>query len=225
MGSITKQELDAAFVDVRKAYRLLYHYQKRVLDLMQFISDSLPFSFEAGHSRFSSPTPKDKRVDLGRWAWDWLNLYLYEFHFGTTKIDGKKISFSIVLQSDTGFFDKEATAKTKIDVSKFVKPEISKTCLIFVAGYNHWNEEILACPNKYLSKDNTYVFNEVNEAIGKEKAMLLCAKSYDLSLFVDEESTLAQIDDFNLFCSAIGLAIKDMTVEVASSRSNNNDGL
>ncbi len=211
MEPLKQHELSAALVDVRKAYRLLYHYQKRVLDLVQFIGDNLGFAHRGGYPKFSSPSPGNGRGKLNLWAWDWLNMYLYEFYMGKSKINHKELALSIVIQSDTGYFDQESKTKSRIDVEKFNNPENSKTRLIIVVGHNTWNPDIFSNPNKFLtSNENSYVYEVDDKRI--------CAKAYDLSLFVDEQSTLKQIDDFSSFCLRNGIAIKESEEKVSIGR-------
>ncbi len=99
----TSNDFGNALVDVRKAYRLLFLYQKRVMELVQFMGDTLSFNYKGGWSWFSANTPSKGKGSLENWAWDWLNMYFYEFNFSSKEINKNKINFSILLQSDTGF--------------------------------------------------------------------------------------------------------------------------
>jgi hypothetical protein len=82
---MTPSDFENALIDVRKAYRLLYLYQRRVMDLVQFIGDSLTFRYAGGWSWFSDNTPKGGKGSLENWAWDWINMYFYEFNFSAKK--------------------------------------------------------------------------------------------------------------------------------------------
>lgn len=200
MKKLSQPELEEAFVDVRKAYRLLYHYQRRVLDLVKFIGDHLGCKYKSGHPKFSNASPRDGKGSLDLYAWDWLNMYLYEFHLGHLSVDGKKLAFSILLQSDTGYFDLHREGRSKLSVEKFVSPEASQTRLVLVVGYNTWKPAIFDDPNKYLNGNDSY--------ISKKEEKVICVKAYNLSSFTNEESTLALIDDFNDFCTSNGIPIK-----------------
>jgi hypothetical protein len=198
MEKLNKDQLEQAFHEVRKAYRLLYHYQKRVLDLIQFIGDYTTFSDYRGQPHFSGEA-KNKKINLKSWAWDWLNMYLYEFNLGKNIIEGKELAFSIVLESDSGYFNSSAEGITRLDVEEFKSPADSNTNLVFVVDYNKRETELLSKPSKYI-KDNEYV-NRV------AKDQVVCAKKYPLSEFVDEESTIIQLKDFNAFCKKEGIPI------------------
>ena len=82
-----QKEVESAFTEVRKAYRLLADYQRKVLDLVDFIGSSFGRTYSGGYPKYGNPSPRNGRGSLDYWSWDWLNLYFYEFHFGTEKID------------------------------------------------------------------------------------------------------------------------------------------
>lgn len=199
MKKLTQAELEEAFVDVRKAYRLLYHYQRRVLDLVKFIGDNLGYDYNGGWSYFSHPAPRNGKGKLDFWSWDWLNMYFYEFHFGFKNVNGTNVGFSIFLQSDTGFFDVEMNGKTNIE--DFAEVDQSKTRLIFIAGKNGWNPPQIIDDNKISSK----VVNLKKEL--KDGGFMI-GKAYDLSKFRDEESTLTQIEDFINYCTNEDIMLK-----------------
>ena len=73
----TRPEIDGALLDVRKAYRLLSLYQRRVLDLCGEITGvfetTLNF-YQWSPSHYDS-TPRRGTLPLNRWAWDFLPLY------------------------------------------------------------------------------------------------------------------------------------------------------
>ena len=75
------QNIKDTLQEARKAYRFLYDYQKRILDLVSYIGGKYGFRYRGGYSKFSNSSPRDGKGNLGNWAWDWLNLYFYEFNF------------------------------------------------------------------------------------------------------------------------------------------------
>lgn len=106
MENITKDQFENILCDVRKAYRLLFLYQKRILDLIQFIASSLDFKFGGGWNWWTlSSLPHGSKVKLANSSWDWLSMYFYEFNFCEKNIDNNIIKFSVILESDTGYFD------------------------------------------------------------------------------------------------------------------------
>ena len=128
-------DFDAAMVDVRGAFRLLYAYNRRILDLMKYISARLDVPYAGGWAKYGDPSPGNGQGDLDNWAWDWLNMYFYEFHF-TTKLEDTEYGLSILLQSDTGFWDSSCD---ELDIDRYTAIEKSKTRLIFILGNNYWN--------------------------------------------------------------------------------------
>ena len=44
MEKMNQADMEKALVDVRKAHRLLYEYQHRIVDIMHFVQDKLKFS-------------------------------------------------------------------------------------------------------------------------------------------------------------------------------------
>jgi len=188
MNKLNTKELNDVFTDVRKAYRLLYHYQRRVMDLAKFIGDKLEYKYVGGWSYYCKPSPNNGKGRLENWSWDWLNMYYYEFHFGFKE----SVGFSIFLQSDTGFFDSKTD--NKLDVEEYKDVEESKTRLIFVCGkQGNWNPPLI------MKNENISSNQEIFEGTNDEGSFMI-GKTYDLSLFIDEESTIKQIEDFKEFC-------------------------
>ena len=107
-------ELKEALCDVRKAHRLIYSYQARMLDLVRFISAKLDFGgrLQGGAKYYSNDIWKPKKYDYlnmpdGMWAWDFLYSYVFEYYLGKMELDnGSNIAISIIQYSDTGFFEK-----------------------------------------------------------------------------------------------------------------------
>ncbi|MBN2836313.1 MAG: hypothetical protein JXR48_15250 [Candidatus Delongbacteria bacterium] len=182
----SNKEHEEVLADVRKAYRLLYQFQRKVLDLMTYISDYYSLIYKGGTSWYSSSSPKDGKGNLSDWAWDWLNFYLYEFHFG--ELHNGKHKFSIVLQSDSGAWINDAEER---DVQKFANADISKTRLFFITGSkDEWN-----------IKDMIDTFADAKEEVQSEKDINnMLGKSYNLVDFFDEDSVKANLDDFATFC-------------------------
>lgn len=192
---------DNILVEVRKAYRLLFDYQSRVLDLINFIGGSFRFDYNGGFPKFSNSGPNNGRGNLGLWAWDWLNMYYYEFNFRQRVVGSDKISFSIFLLNDTGFYQANKIKPiSKLAVDEFEISENSKSKLIFVVGKNMWegwgvnwdNEEfILQNEGKKGSEDKLMIF-----------------KSYHLTRFFKEEDAIVVLKDFESFCSNFKIDFK-----------------
>jgi hypothetical protein len=197
--SINKVELETALIDVRKAYRLLYSYQRRVMDTVKFIADTLAKSVSSGWSIYSSTTPRDgSKLNLDSWAWDWLNMYMYEFFFGTTEVGADKINFGIIIQSDTGPYDSEKV-KVGTEIEMFASPEESQTRIIFQLGKNRWKSEGYH-DSDFFSAKTLNVLKVVDDDGG-----FFMAKSYPLTNVMDEDGIFLTLRDFIAFSRELGL--------------------
>lgn len=189
------------FMDVRNSYRLLYNYQRRVMDLVEFIGKKLSFNVYEGYSKFSKARTGLKG-SLDWWAWDWLGMYHYQFLFSQRYFekDGKQniISFSVILVSDTGFYD--VGKANPLDVMSFEKVELSQSKLVFFLGKNKLIYTEYADFEKHnLSKNSSdYVVK------GGDNEVLL-AKSFDLNNFINEETTIKSIKEWIEFCHRNGV--------------------
>jgi hypothetical protein len=188
-------------LEVRKAYRLLFDYQARVLDLISFISGSFGFDYNGGYPKFSNSGPNNGRGNLGLWAWDWLNMYYYEFNFQPKVVDKDKLYFSIFILNDTGFFQankKSKIAKTAVDA--FDSPENSGTKLIFAVGKNTWNGWGANWDNEEF-----ILQNEGHKGLDDKKMVF---KSYPLSKFFNEDDTIIMLKDFENYCDKFNITFK-----------------
>lgn len=125
-------EFDDAMENVRKAYRLLHDYQRMVLDAVKYIGNQLGLKYTLGKPKFSNPSKLTSKLDS--WAWDWLNMVFYEFHFK----DLGPIKFSILLLSDTGYFESKNINSKKVDTKTFRKAKESHSKIILFISQNNW---------------------------------------------------------------------------------------
>ena len=72
-----------ALCDVRKAHRIIYAYQKRMMGIVRFIGKKLDFPVCEGYKWFSNGA--SKRISSGTWAWDYIYSYLLEYYLGEKK--------------------------------------------------------------------------------------------------------------------------------------------
>ncbi len=188
---------NSTLLEVRKAYRLLFEYQTRILDLIGFIGGSFGYDYNGGYSKFSNGSPNNGRGKLSQWAWDWLSMYFYEFNFGKKN----KITFALFLVNDTGFFQKAKVNKiSRTKVSAFDAVENSKTKLIFVVGKNTWDGWGVNWD------DNSFILDKEGQKISDDEVMLF--KSYLLDDFFDEENTIENLKDFENYCEIYGVNFK-----------------
>lgn len=191
--NVSKKEIEHALLDVRKAYRLLHDYQRAALDAASYIGAQLGLSYSGGYSCFSDAPPKQGRREVLRncWAWDWLNLYFYDFVF-SKKIDDKEYRLSIWLFSDTGYFVSNNLSALQTEVNSFAPAENSGTKVGFVL-YSEWNPEM---DKFYTDKEAVRNFIENNAELPHlhQDAGVL-AMCCDFSRLCDEVSTDAVIGE------------------------------
>lgn len=195
----TTNDFKNTLIDVRKAYRLLFLYQKRVMELVQFIGDTLSFNYQGGWSWFSDGTPKNGKGSLENWSWDWISMYFYEFNFAIKEVNKNKIKFSILLQSDTGFYD--AQPHSKQEVETFLSPENSETKLIFLVGKNCWYPDFAID----FEETNAIYKKELSEYAKTVEEKTLLAKSFLLSDFINLDTTQNALIKWVEFCNENGI--------------------
>jgi hypothetical protein len=187
-NALNKEELNDVFLDVRKSYRLLYLYQRRVMDLVAFIGRYYGFSYVQGWSEFSSAR-EPKKLKLDNWAWDMLGMYCFTFQFSTKDFgDYKDVELLVLLVSDTGFYDnKDNVYGDEVHIEKFEDVNKSTTQLHLLLKTNNkdwkcYDSVINASSPNFEGKFDTDDF--------------LIGKKYDLADFMNEASTLEQLKDF-----------------------------
>ncbi len=67
--------LKNVLIEVRKAYRLIYLYQKNIISTIDRFSQEFPCQFYWWTPTKNSPTPQRSTNPTGRWVWDFLPLY------------------------------------------------------------------------------------------------------------------------------------------------------
>ncbi len=205
-----KEELAQAMCDVRKSHRIIYEYQRRVLDLMRYISNKYGIQNKiAGRKLFCDPIRKylgysveypkaNLKLPENMWAWDFLYSYVFEFYFGTTveKKIKKEYGLSVVQVSDSGYFASEEENKIRTDTNSFLPCEESESMLIFVF-------EVIPRNNKtdYLWKIDESIHhfsssNEREDIVNRGDDGVYIACKYDICDFMDEASTEKILDSF-----------------------------
>lgn len=187
-------DFENAMMNVRLAFRLLYIYNKKMLDLMKYISSLINLRYEGGWPKFSKASPREGKGTLDNWAWDWLNMYYYEFHFA----DSNGCLFSIILQSDTGKWDSNVD---KLSIDQYASAEDSKTRLVFICSKEFWNVDMLIeSENWKRSSINEF---EVCDSNNPNKKMI--CKAYDISNFRDEKGTRDVLRDYLQYIAKEGI--------------------
>lgn len=198
--------LKNSLIEVRKAYRLLYDYQKKILDLVNFIGSEYGRSYNGGYSKYCNTSPRNGKGHLTNWAWDWLNMYYYEFNFHN---ENDKSYFSVILLSDTGFYqakEEDSSFKDKLNINKYKSPENSETKLYFVLGQNMWDCEGFLKNGCW--EDSNFILQESGVSERNDKSGKMIFKSYNLDRFNSIENTLLILKDFSSFCLSNNLDFK-----------------
>ena len=210
MGT-TSEDLSKALLDVRRAHRILYAYQRRMLDLVTFIGQQLTKNSELavnGFKHFSYPVPGswNNISPLHKmWAWDYLYSYLFEYYLGEKETDnGGAYALSLIQYSDTGYFDQEEKEEgTRLELEKFKPEEESSSKLLFFLEYKRkdskweWGNgtslEKIVLDKKVGSKKHE---KEVRNIEGVTQIL------YPVSLeeFINIETTLEVLREFRSYC-------------------------
>lgn len=201
-------------VEVRKAYRLLFDYQTKLLALVKYIGGKYGYSYNGGLPKFSKNQARLGGGKLDDWAWDWLNLYFHEFHFGNKKIDDNtKIYFSVFILNDDGYFQscqKEQQDIGRKNLSKFEKPENSNSKLIFVVGLNCWTNKAYFVEKNWCNSS----FTLEEKGIHEDESGKMFFKSYPLENFFEENNVLQQLADFENECKKLEIPFHQIQLKV-----------
>ena len=214
----TTENLSKALLDVRRAHRILYAYQRRMLDLVHFIQSKLDMPVEdlCGFKHFSRPISKKGNLTIWHdmWAWDYLYSYLFEYYLGEKETDnGGAYALSLIQYSDTGYFDQEEKEEgTRLELEKFKPEEESSSKLLFFLEYKRkdskweWGNgtslEKIVLDKKVGSKKHE---KEVRNIEGVTQIL------YPVSLeeFINIEATLEVLREFRSYCKEQGIHVFD----------------
>ena len=215
------KKLTNALQDVRRAHRILYAYQRRMLDLAHFIKCQLKMPDFRGFKHFSRPISKNSgyltiRHDM--WAWDYLYSYLFEYYLGETEAGDKLHDYklSLIQYSDTGYFDQDGQKRGRI--SEFGSEEESSSKLLFFLEYKSKDSE-------WVWKDGSYMERIVlDKKVGSKEhkkevrytstgvKQILC--SFPLERFINMEATLEVLREFRSYCQEQDIHVFDnLTLE------------
>lgn len=220
----SNNNLEEILKDVRSSYRLLYEFQRRILDIVDYSMKFYGRQFHAGYPKYSNETPKKTKVKLSFWSWDWLNMYLYNFTSNFLTINENEYHFSIFLVSDTGYFtakqQEDRNEKVlsqrkgknnlidKTDIEKFESVEKSESKLIFIVGKNLWVLEDVFDDNFNNPKLITEKQGKYEKGDGK-----MIFKSYGISSFKNEEATIKNLIDFKKYCHDENVVIENPIIK------------
>ena len=238
METATKN-LSNALLDVRRAHRILYAYQRRMSDLAYFIKCKLGMSEFRGFKHFSRPISKNSgyltiRHDM--WAWDYLYSYLFEYYLGVQKTSDEayEYKFSLIQYSDTGYFDKEEEEEekeeeeaTRAETKKTFKPEEDPRLELEKFKPEDKSSSKLLFFLEYKPKDRNWEWGDgtslekivLNKEVGSKKhtkgVITIGVKhkqilcSFPLERFINMEATLEVLREFRSYCQEQGIHVFD----------------
>ena len=215
----TTENLSKALLDVRRAHRILYAYQKRMSDLAYFIKCKLGMREFRGFKHFSNPiygrSKGHSRLNIWHdmWAWDYLYSYLFEYNLGEKEAGDKLHNYklSLIQYSDTGYFDQDGQKRSRI--SEFGSEEESSSKLLFFLEYKpkgsewEWKDgsymEGIVLDKKVGRKEHTKEFRDTSTGVKQ----ILC--SFPLERFINMEATLEVLREFRSYCQEKGIRVFD----------------
>ena len=197
------KQFNDAMNDVRKAHRLIYSYQQRMLDLIYFIKSKLDFPLFWAEKRFSNDIYKKRNGYLllpdNMWAWDFLYSYMFEYYLGEINLDNEDIcALSVIQYSDTGFFENEDNSR--MDINSFAEEEESGSKLLFILEIKPkrknwiWNINELVMDKQYASLKHECTI------IKSDKGNIQVLYSFSLNRFLNEKTSLAALKEFIDYC-------------------------
>ena len=210
------KNLSNALIDVRRAHRILYAYQRRMSDLAYFIKCKLDMPKFRGFKHFSRPISKNSgylTIWHDMWAWDYLYSYLFEYYLGEKETGDKPHNYklSLIQYSDTGYFDQDGQKRGRI--SEFGSEEESSSKLLFFLEYKskdsewEWKDgsymERIVLDKEFGRKEHTKTFRSTATGVKQ----ILC--SFPLERFINMEATLEVLREFHSYCQEKGIHVFD----------------
>ena len=104
--TMTSEDLTGILGDVRKAYRLLHEYHRRLNDLLQQVEETLSkkgLHFESWAPNNVAPLPKKQFFAPYKWAWDLTPAYQVECAWSSDRGKGEVHRIGLVAVADTGY--------------------------------------------------------------------------------------------------------------------------
>lgn len=207
MSVAAHEDLSEALTDVRRAYRLLWAFQRRMLDYNRCIRDRLGFEHYDMHYCFSRPNSYPEK----KWMWDWLpgvlvgfesvrrtsDLSSYPNGDWTNYLKAGDAALLVMVESDSEFLIASATGKGEPSPLKFSDVKTAKSRLHLRLIVNQvdrdeklsWHYQVLPAVKSWPESGQVVDHPKV-------KGIVLTGEAYDLAELGDEEAVLAACDQF-----------------------------
>lgn len=191
---MAREKTQEALYDVRKAYRLIFAYQRRILDSIRLLTQEYEVLY--GGPKFAG-RPKFKRFEFDRWSWDYLPLYQAIFKFRINK----EFELSIYINADNGFFLKDrGNHLDRTNLDRFEDAENSNSYITLIIANEHFNHE------QRVALNNKLITNRITD--DKLSGEHFIAKRYDLEDLIDVQSIKAVRANFKSYCFSVDPSLK-----------------
>ncbi len=132
---ITENEMAEAMLSVRNAHRLLYAYQRRMMDTAKYMQTKLGITSPlSGNSILFAPIKKvgylhmygqQKLEDI--WAWDFIPSLCYEYYLRRKTVGKYHCRTSLIQVSDSGYFESHIVNKHLCSLDTYISADDSAT--------------------------------------------------------------------------------------------------
>jgi hypothetical protein len=189
---------DNLLTNVRSAFRLAMKFTESILSLVLFIGEEcFGLSYKNDREIRGIPPFNNAKNLHNKNSWEWFPFYYHVFNFVKEK---PVVSFSVILQCDTGYWDTEAES-----IDKYEDVKKSKTKIIFgICNMKNIDfDEKLETENwENLKKEYEKEFCiDVPKTNGKK----IFYKIFDLNEFRDREVTIKSLKEFAVHAKKSGI--------------------
>ena len=211
MPKNTSHEIEQALADVRRSYRTLYTYQRMVLDVARYVGQRLSLEYIGGWPKYSDVSPRNGGGSLDRWAWDWLNMYFYEFHFRMPLSKEKELRVSMSIVSDTGYWESQTETVDRRDVESFAPVAQSHTKLLLMASPREaWDPNPLINDKAWMKT----LFESPKAIVTPRERGNVITRAYDLHQFANAGLADARLREFIADCNKRDVPLRERSSEL-----------
>jgi hypothetical protein len=200
---MSDEDAKSALLDVRKAYRLIFLYQRRILDLVKVIKKQFEQHVFYQWSPCNCDPPPIRDSDpLKRWAWDFIPMYDFSILYlpSNAASNGKPQPGDWMLEihflTDDGFPHEQEPEPNPSDPTEF-RPVQSSASTVVLAAY--------LCTKAVKGNWFWDVWNEMDWQKEETKdypdfGIKLVYKRFPLADMLDEKAVRSAVEQFKEFC-------------------------